>query len=1031
MEGFQIYNASAGSGKTYQLTKHYLLLLLSNIHAQRFRKILALTFTNKAVAEMKDRILQSLWTFGNKEISKENYPLFLELAKALGYSHDELEEKCSKTLKLLLHNYDFFEVSTIDKFTHRIIKTFAKDLKIAQNFEVELDGDTLLDEAIGTLLQNAATNESLQSNLIEFALEKVDSNKSWNIIYNLKDVGQLLFNENHYAHLQALSDKNLENFDHLKAHFRKKMEHVSQNIIKEAEVALGLIETNNLEFSDFKGQYFPKFMLSLQSGNQKVDFKAAWKQNFDSTTLYNKSCPDPVKAKLDRLHPKFSELFHTIKKEFHAISFFKNAYTNVLPLSILNEIAKEVSNIQREKETLHISEFNKIISKEIANQPVPYIYERLGERYRHYFIDEFQDTSQMQWENLVPLIGNALETEDLNGEKGSLMLVGDAKQSIYRWRGGNPKQFLGLNDQSQNPFTVEPKIAHLNTNWRSFDNIIKFNNDFFQSIAIHLKQMDYQELYLQQCQQKTNKKTGGYIEIKFAPKDIDQIEDFYCEGVLRSISRIITKGFHYKDICVLTRKKDDGISVANYLAEHNIPVISSETLLLNNNSEVQFLVSLLRFLNRPFENILQYEVLEYLFKDHTDKHDYILEALGNLPQFLKSNHDYIVEEEMSLPLLDILERAILTFGLSSKCGAHVIHFLDTVEEFSQKKGLGIYSFLSYWDEKRASLAISAPQDQNAVQLMTVHKSKGLEFRFVIFPFADAKINARLHEQKVWVPLSGDNGAAFEKVLVNANNHLEHYSLKSKEIYDEESNLSELDDFNVLYVAMTRAIEGLFILTQELSGANYGQLFKEFLVKKKLWGPKEQCFRFGHFSENTSEVNDISPILNVPYSYTFLEDSPVLSVSSQSLWNDERKESAQWGILIHSILAEINSQNDIKEALLRAKRKGDLTNKQFEKVETLLKSIVNHPELSKFYTENVRGMNEIELLDIDGVSYRPDRMVIDKNQVTLIDYKTGIARPSHTDQLKKYAKLIQALDSSLIVDQKILVYIGNKIEPVFI
>ena len=416
---------------------------------------------------MKGRILESLWVFGNPGVSKETNSMFSELKEELGLTAKEMEQKSALALKLLLHNYDFFDVSTIDKFTHRVIKTFAKDLRISQSFEVELDDDILLDEAIGRLLQRAGDDQELQQALIDFSLQKVDADKSWNIVYDLKAIGKLLFKEDHYGYLKELGNKEIMDFDELKTLLKNRISSSSTRIEQCAQQALTIIDENGLEFSDFKGQYFPKFMMTLLSGNHNVDFQSSWKRNFDDVPLYNKSCPEGTKTILDSLHPQFSTLFGKIKKGVYDVLFYKNAYTNVLPLTVLNEISKEVSRIQKEKEILHISEFNKLISNEIANQPVPYIYERIGERYRHYFIDEFQDTSKLQWNNLIPLIGNALETENLNGEKGSLLLVGDAKQSIYRWRGGDPKQFLGLNDHSKNPFTVPPNVNNLDTNWRS------------------------------------------------------------------------------------------------------------------------------------------------------------------------------------------------------------------------------------------------------------------------------------------------------------------------------------------------------------------------------------------------------------------------------------------------------------------------------------------------------------------------------------------------------------------------------------
>ena len=1030
MEGFKIFNASAGSGKTYQLTKYYLKLLLSNIHAQRFRRILALTFTNKAVAEMKERILDSLSLFGDTKISKAENALFLELQKELSLSQEELEKKCATTLKLLLHNYDFFEVSTIDKFMHRVIKTFAKDLKITQSFEVELDSDLLLDEAISRLLQNISGNKALQKILIDFALEKVEASKSWNIIYDLKEIGKLLFYENHYYHVHALKDKSLKDFNELKVFLKSETETISRNIIACANNVLELIQANQLEFSDFTGQRFPKFMLSLQSGNQKVDFKAAWKQNFDTAPLYNKSSPEPIKTLIDGLQPKFSKWFNDIKNAFNTLSFFKNAYNNLLPLTILNEIAKEISNLQGEKGILHISQFNKLISNEIAHQPVPYIYERLGERYRHYFIDEFQDTSRMQWHNLIPLIGNALETEDIDGEKGSLMIVGDVKQSIYRWRGGDPEQFLRLNDFSKGPFSVSPEVHLLETNWRSFSRVVDFNNDFFFFASRHLNEAHYNTLYQEQTQQKTNQKKGGYIEINFAPKNVNHIELYYCEIVLNTILGIVEKGHSYGDICILVRKNKQGVILADYLAEHDIPLISSEALLLQNNTEVHFLVNLLRFLDQPSEKLLQFELLEYLFAHRDDKHDSIVEILGDLPKFLETHYSYFVEEEVNLPLLHILERAIIAFKMMPKCGAHVIHFLDVALEYSQKQNLSLHGFLNYWSIKKSRLAISPPNHQNAVQMMSIHKSKGLEFRFVIFPFADDKINSRLHEQKVWVPLQNIEDS-FQEVLVNATKDLEKYSQHSSTVYHTENNLSQLDDFNVLYVALTRAVEGLFIFTKSSRNNSYGKLFEGYLCHKNLWNTENERFTFGEFPSGSMVVPEEKTTTPIPYTYTQSQNAPELVLTSQSLWNEEKEESKKWGTLIHSILAEIKVKDDVGNAVQNALNKGDLEPTMREEVESLLFNIVEQPLLSEFYTNQVKVLNEVELLDVNGVIHRPDRLVMKGNNIILIDYKTGIARPEHKTQLEVYANLIHELETRLIVDQKILVYIGDAIKPVFI
>ncbi len=277
-----------------------------------------------------------------------------------------------------------------------------------------------------------------------------------------------------------------------------------------------------------------------------------------------------------------------------------------MPLTVLNAIQQEIKTIESERDQIPISSFNTIISDEIRNQPAPYIYERLGEKYRHYFIDEFQDTSQMQWENLVPLISNALESEDEQGNMGTLLLVGDVKQAIYRWRGGRAEQFLNLINKETNPFVVEPHISSLETNYRSREELIKFNNTFFTVTSPFLGSPQYNLLFTDGNKQDFNDKVGGYVDLNFIkmPKENKDLE--YCNEVLRSIKDARADKYNYADICILTRKRKHGIILADFLIEQNIPIISSETLLLKNNPKVNFLINLLKHINctRGFRNLL-------------------------------------------------------------------------------------------------------------------------------------------------------------------------------------------------------------------------------------------------------------------------------------------------------------------------------------------------------------------------------------------------------------------------------------------
>ena len=572
-------------------------------------------------------------------------------------------------------------------------------------------------------------------------------------------------------------------------------------------------------------------------------------------------------------------------------------------------------------------------------------------------------------------------------------------------------------------------LNDLKTNWRSFDTIVNFNNDFFTCSAHYLKDSSYQNLYLEQCRQKSNNKVGGYVEITFAPKDIEEIDVFYCEKVLETITKVLNKGFSFKNICVLVRRNKEGVLLADYLAERSIPIISSEALLLANNPEVQFLVSLLRFLDNPSENTIQFDVFEYLLKEQENRHNLIVHQLGNLTEFLKLEYNYNIVIEVTMSALDILERAISAFHLSDKCGAHVIHFLDVVQEISEKSGVGIQEFLIYWDLKKDDLAISAPHDQDAVQLMTVHKSKGLEFPFVIFPFADAKINDGTRPKKLWVPLSDEVEPGFDALLVSASKELSHYSTATNEIYTTENHLSELDDFNVLYVAMTRAIEGLFVLTKESQTETYGKLFKNYLLEKDLWSTDTSHFVFGGLLKNTRKKSNGGSIDPIPYIYTQINNSENLAISSPSLWYSEIRKSLEWGKMVHEILSEINTSEDVEKTLTNALKRGTISLEAKQPIESTLHAIVNHPKLSPYFLEGNSVKNEVEIIDAKGNLFRPDRLVFKGDQVTIIDYKTGENRPEHVLQLKNYATLLHEL--GFVVTNQILVYIEKKIEPVFI
>ena len=1026
---FKIYNASAGSGKTYTLAKEYLRILLSS--NEGYRQILAITFTNKAVNEMKDRILNSLFDFSQIDSIDNAPPMFITLTEELQIDVLELQKRSQQSLKKILHNYAYFDISTIDKFTHRLIRTFAKDLKLPQNFEVVLDIDLLLDEAVSRLINKAGTDEKLTQILIDFALEKIDDNKSWDIALDLNKIGKLLFNETDSQYLKKLENKSIDDFLELQKIIKNKIKTLKKALIDDASQALQIISTNVLEHSDFKSSWFPKFMLKIQKGDFNIDFKAGWKQNFDSQPLYAGKCDADKKPLLDNLQSQFVSLFNSIKSNTYSYQLVNNIYKNIVPLTVLNSIQQEVKAIELERDQLSISEFNTIISNEIRDQPAPFIYERLGEKYRHYFIDEFQDTSEMQWQNLIPLVDNALSSE-----KGSLFLVGDAKQAIYRWRGGKAEQFLQLVNGIENPFVFQPQIENLPANYRSHEEIINFNNSFFTSISPYLNNTRYQTLFEDGNKQGANDKKDGYVLLTFLEEDDESsLDEQYGQTVLAIIKEVLENKHVYKDICILVRGNREGVKLANFLSLENIPIISADSLLLKSSPKITFLINLLYYQNQPEDLEIAYRLLSFLSLEKENRHHFISQHLNTIEELFKESFEFDLNNLKQASVYDQMEFAIKQFNLAPKPDAYINFFMDTVFDIEQKEGTGIPQYLSYWEKKKDSLSIAAPATINAVQIMTVHKAKGLEFNVAIFPYANSKIYNEI-EPKLWLPIEQESFNGFEEMLINKKQEVANYNELAEILFNEENDKLELDAFNILYVALTRAVKALYVITKKESVSknidapkSYADLFRLYLNEQGLWNDALTTYSFGKLAINDTEtLLEEQEQLSYQYSYKDRSSFKILTKSGQ-LWDTDREDALIKGNLLHYIMSLIETEVDIENALASVLRNGDIVDDEIGELKIKILEITKHPELQSFYSGGNIIKNEKDIITQNGSIIRPDRVVIKENKATIIDYKTGKQDSRYKEQVYDYADALE--DMGYPIENKIIIYINETITPEFI
>lgn len=1037
---FSIYDASAGSGKTYALVKEYLKIILTSPKDDAYRNILAITFTNKAVHEMKSRIVGSLSEFASDDPSEKAQSLMNDISSDTALPVLEIRRKAKNIIRHIIHNYAAFDISTIDKFTHKVIRTFAHDLNLPVTFEVSLDTENLLAEAVDALIARAGDDQVLTDLLVDFTMEKTDDDKSWDVSREIIDTGRLILNENTRSEIAHFHGKTIPEFAAIKSHLLESSKKTEDENVRLAELALKLLDEKCIEPKCFSGEYFPKHLQSIKNRN----FNPKNKRYFEPDDIkINKTATD--RNAIESLIPELLKITATIYENFQRRDFYQAFLKNITPLSLLNTVNDELAKIQQEQNILSISQFNKLINDQIQNQPAPFIYERLGERYRHFFIDEFQDTSEMQWQNLIPLIDNATSSED-NGVKGSLMIVGDPKQSIYRWRGGKAEQFIALS-KDHNPFNnPEKALFSLDTNYRSYSEVISFNNDFFRFLSGEFADVDYRDLYENKSQQKANAKTGGFVEIAFIA-DQDDDDDApdksqqYVEATLAAIEKALALGFEYHDIAVLTRKRGHGILVANYLTDNKIPIISSETLLIGNATDVRFVVHMLRYLKNSADLEAKAYILQYVgVKNQAGDllHDFI--AAGMSKNLEADFETWLAAQKIPMSFSDIrkkslyesVELVLSKFAVGSN--AYVQHFLDLVLERDIKYQAGVADFLDYWDKNSEKFSIPSPENSSAVRIMTIHKSKGLEFPVVIFPFADENYS-RKPKDKLWLD-SDEATFGLPRVLVDNTSSVEGFGSDASQVYQQKKQEELVDNVNVLYVAMTRAEEQLYVISAmnlskkgEPPANCLSTFFIKYLDKLGRYNPDLHCYKFGSEQKVSAKSEMPEPLREIPAIDNILRPEAIKIAQRESLmWGTTQQEAIEYGNLIHEIMSLVKTRHDIDLALEKAVDDGLIPAGEKAAIGRTVSQIVGHPELSAFFPPSHKVFNEKDIIQKDGGVVKPDRIVFaDGNLVHLLDYKTGAHKPKYVQQLANYQDSLEKMGFS--VGKKALVYIGAEVNVI--
>ncbi|HRG39210.1 MAG TPA: UvrD-helicase domain-containing protein, partial [Bacteroidia bacterium] len=875
-KNFTVYKSSAGSGKTFTLVKEYLALALTDTQypPQAYKHILAITFTNKAAAEMKERISKAL-----KELAEEDYTVISSGTKTLLNALKEhvklntaqklddaiIRRRAQHILTAILHNYSDFAIGTIDSFVHKVVRTFAFDLKIPMSFEIEMDDDRLLTQAIDLLIAQIGNDEQLTKALIEFTERKTDDEKNWHIEYDLKLFAKHLLKEEGGFYIDKLRHLKVDDFFKIKDTLFEELKKFETSIIQPAKNAIDLIQKNGLSAKDFYygdtgiAGYFEKIAkgrLDALAPNSYVKATAGedkWYGGKIATS--EKQAIDGIK---NQLLDYFMQIQQLKDEGYSDYIVLKLINKNIYSLAVLNEIEKLLIQYKTQNNVLHISEFNKMIAKIVLNEPIPFIYERLGERYSNYLIDEFQDTSVLQFQNLLPLIDNSLASGHFT------MLVGDGKQAIYRWRGGEVEQFAMLPNifaHNDNPLVLERESALirnydpriLDKNYRSKREVIEFNNAVFKFLSNQLNEK-YKKIYDNQEQGFNSENTGGFVQIEFVKAEREERREQYMQRTFETILHLQKDNYQLKDIVILVRKNTDGSDIANFLTDKKIPVISSDSLLLSNSTQINFIFSVLKYLANNTDSITHAEIIEYLvaknYISNATLDELLLqkETTGLSAIFENAGIVFNANYLSKLALYELCEELIRVFKLNKTPNAYLQFFLDEVLNYSTKKNNNLSEFIEYWDEKRNKASLIVPQGMNAVSIMTIHRSKGLEFPAVILPFLDAKVDTG--KKDLWIDLNNEKIPELPSAIVPTNKEL--METPYADLYEEEKGKSLLDSLNVLYVALTRAEERIYVFTGKPgksvdSRTNVTDMFIHYLQDAGLWNESENTYSFGELN----------------------------------------------------------------------------------------------------------------------------------------------------------------------------------------
>lgn len=1003
-----VYKASAGSGKTHTITSDY--IKLAKKFDSYFSNILAVTFTNKAAEEMKKRIIEVLF---NSE-DKNN----------------------RKILSKILHNYGYFNIGTIDSFVQKIIKSFSFELKIPTSYNLELDLDFVTNNLVDLLIENAQNDTDLQKWMEIMAFHNISSLKKWDFKRELTEFTAQIYKENFNNILLKLDNKNLhENILSLADKCKKDVNEFVKNIHKEINKGISIIKNSpSLSSIDRYTKSLTKFFYDNKTLFPKLEYKS-YVEYF-------------LNGKYEKNIDKYSEFLNEIKELISLINNIleykeknqkiyyasKNILTNIYNFNLILKVYDLLKDYRTDNNVLLISDLTVLLKNLLGDTKnnAPFIYEKIGTKLKHIMIDEFQDTSAFQWNNFKPLLDNSISEGNFN------MIVGDVKQSIYRWRNGDWR-ILGFKLQRE---FQNIKVIKLDSNWRSHKNIILFNNTLFSILPKVLQDKfnyeygensNFSELITsmyQDVKQLTTPQTksGGYVNLQFSDTKlenlyeqiallVDELLDFYLPG----------------DIGILVKTNKEGQDIVKELLNFQnsfadakkYNIISNEALLLNNSVAVQTIINVLEFINNPNELFYAKQIAFYYqsMKDNdVEKQIFDAKNIEELKDFLPKKLIENMQEISQLNLFYQVLEIISLFELNKN--SNFWPYLRTFEEFTNEFLLNnqsnLANFLNYWQQKQGKVSLSVNESKDSVNVMTIHKSKGLAFKVVIVP--SISWNLSKDRDLLWVDTQDTEYAKYVPYIPIKLN-CELLKTDFADYYTEEKIYSYIDSLNVLYVAFTRAKQEIYAFgktTKNKNGSGISDMIYNSL-KNSINSANELEislndflnkleFSFGKKNNVPLEKNiNKSKGFEIQNYNTFAWNNNIKITSHNDNFMAEnfekRRNAINEGIKMHSIFEKIEYKQDIETSLDNHLKMNKLSKEEYDELKTKIDRLFKNQQIANLFSNIWKIYNEKKIITNKNKIYIPDRILENDKAVIVVDYKFGAKRSEHKKQIKHYKKLL--------------------------